>query len=80
MSISNVELKTNMEPALSAGVTKFRLRNMATKRAYDTLWERHRISIAMTASGESEGLRFSPHIYNSIDQIDRALAAVRALA
>jgi isopenicillin-N epimerase len=79
MSFSNVELKTNIEPALSGGVIKFRLRNVPTKRAYDTLWERHRISIAMTASGESEGLRFSPHIYNSIDQIDRALAAVRAL-
>jgi selenocysteine lyase/cysteine desulfurase len=79
MSFPNVELKTNMEPALSGGVIKFRLRNIPTKRAYDTLWERHRISIAMTASGESEGLRFSPHIYNSIDQIDRALAAVRAL-
>jgi selenocysteine lyase/cysteine desulfurase len=79
MSFSNVELKTNIEPALSGGVIKFRLRNVSTKRAYDTLWERHRISIAMTASGESEGLRFSPHIYNSIDQIDRALAAVRAL-
>ena len=44
------------------------------------LWERYRISIAMTASGDSEGLRFSPNIYNSTDQIDRAVAAVRALA
>jgi isopenicillin-N epimerase len=79
LNIPNVELKTNIEPALSGGVIKFRLRNVPTKRAYDTLWERHRISIAMTASGESEGLRFSPHIYNSIDQIDRALAAVRTL-
>ena len=79
MSFPNVELKTNIEPALSGGVVKFRLRNVPTKRAYDTLWERHRISIAMTASGESEGLRFSPHIYNSIDQIDRALAAVKSL-
>jgi len=79
MSLPNVELKTNIEPALSGGVIKFRLRNVPTKRAYDTLWERHRISIAMTASGDSEGLRFSPHIYNSIDQIDRALAAVRTL-
>ena len=52
---------------------------MPTKQAYDTLWERHRISMAMTPSGESEGLRFSPHIYNSIEQIDRALAAVRTL-
>ena len=77
--IPQVELKTNMESALSGGVIKFRLRNVPTKRAYDTLWERYRISIAMTASGDSEGLRFSPHIYNSIDQIDRAVAAVRAL-
>ena len=79
-SLANVELKTNMEPALSGGVVKFRLRNLPTKRAYDTLWERQRISIAMTASGESEGLRFSPHIYNSFDQIDRVVDAVRALA
>jgi selenocysteine lyase/cysteine desulfurase len=77
--IPQVELKTNMEPALSGGVIKFRLRNVPTRRAYDTLWERYRISIAMTASSDSEGLRFSPHIYNSIDQIDRAVAAVRAL-
>jgi selenocysteine lyase/cysteine desulfurase len=33
----------------------------------------------MTASGDSEGLRFSPHVYNSTEQIDRALAAVREL-
>jgi selenocysteine lyase/cysteine desulfurase len=51
-----------------------------TKRAYDTLWERHHIAIAMTPSGDSEGLRFSPHIYNSAAQIDRAIAAVRELA
>ena len=79
-SLSHVELKTNMEPGLSGGVVKFRLRNVPTRRAYDRLWERHRISIAMTASGGSEGLRFSPHIYNSFEQIDRAVAAVRELA
>ena len=78
--IGNVELKTNIEPALSAGVVKCRLRNLPTKQAYDTLWERHRISIAMTASGDSEGLRLSPHIYNSMDEIDSAVAAVRELA
>lgn len=78
-AIPNVELKTNMEPELSGGVVKFRLRNIPTKRAYDTLWERHRLAIAFTASGDSEGLRFSPHIYNSLEQIDRAVAAVKEL-
>jgi selenocysteine lyase/cysteine desulfurase len=78
--IPQVELKTNLEPALSGGVVKFRLRNIPTKRAYDTLWERHRVSIAMTPSGDSEGLRISAHIYNSMDQIDRVVAAVRTLS
>ena len=78
-ALPTVEVKTNLEPGLSGGVVKFKLRSVPTKRAYDTLWEKHRIAIAMTASGDSEGLRFSPHIYNSMEQIDRAVAAVKSL-
>lgn len=78
--IAAVELKTNLEPELSGGVVKFRLKNVPTKRAYDTLWEKHRLAIAMTPSGDSEGLRFSPQIYNSMEEVDRAVAAVKELA
>ena len=78
--IAAVELKTNLEPELSGGVVKFRLKFVPTQRAYDTLWEKHRLAIAMTPSGDSEGLRFSPHIYNSMDEIDRAVAAVKEIA
>jgi isopenicillin-N epimerase len=79
-TLQNVELKTNLEPELSGGVVKFRLKNVPTKQAYDALWKKHRLAIAMTAAGDSEGLRFSPHIYNSFDEIDRAVAAVRGLS
>jgi selenocysteine lyase/cysteine desulfurase len=78
-ALPNVQLKTNHEPELSAGVVKFLVKNAPVKRAYDTLWEKHRIATSMTASGDAEGLRFSPHIYNSFDEIDRAVAAVKAL-
>ena len=78
--IASVQLKTNLEPNLSGGVIKFRLKNTPTLQAYNTLWERHRLSIAMTASGDAEGLRISPQIYNSMEEIDRAVAAVRELA
>jgi selenocysteine lyase/cysteine desulfurase len=80
LKIPGLELKTNLEPELSAGVVKFRLSGLDTRRAYDTLWTRRRIAIAMTPSGDSEGLRFCPHIYNSIEELDRAVEAVRALA
>jgi selenocysteine lyase/cysteine desulfurase len=78
--IPGVQLRTNLEPELSGGVVKCKLVKVDTRRAYDTLWTKHRIAIAMTASGDAEGLRFCPHIYNSIDQLDRAAAAVRGLA
>ena len=60
--VPGVELKTSPEPALSAGVVKFRLAKTPTKQAYDALWTRHRLAIAMTPTGDAEGLRFSPHI------------------
>jgi selenocysteine lyase/cysteine desulfurase len=79
-ALANVELITNLEPELSGGVVKFRLKNIATAQAYDRLWKKHRLAIAMTPGGDSEGLRFSPHIYNTSEEIDCAVAAVRQLS
>jgi selenocysteine lyase/cysteine desulfurase len=78
--LAAVELKTNLEPQLSGGVVKFRLKNFPTKQAYDLLWQKHRLAIAMTPSGDAEGLRFSAQIYNSMEEIDRAVAAVKEIA
>ena len=78
--MGGVELKTPLEAGLSGGVVKFKLRRVGTKEAYDRLWTRHRVACASTPSGESEGIRFSPHIYNSPAQVDAAVAAVREMA
>jgi selenocysteine lyase/cysteine desulfurase len=78
--ITGVRLKTNLEPELSGGVVKADISRVPTKQAYDALWSEHRISIAMTPSGDSQGLRFSPHIYNSRQEIQRTVDAVKALA
>ena len=77
--IPGVVLRTNIEPELSAGVVKFNLQRLPVKEAYDRLYAKHRLAIALTASGESEGLRFSPHIYNAPEEIDQAVEAVRGL-
>ncbi len=74
--VGGVKLKTNLQPELSGGVVKAQIVKVPTKQAYDALWNGHRISIAMTPSGDSEGLRFSPHIYNSREEIAAAVAAV----
>jgi len=78
--IGGVKLKTNIEADLSGGVVKCDVNRVPTKDAYDTLWSKHRIAIAMTPSGDSQGLRFSPHIYNSRDDVAQAVAAIKSLA
>jgi selenocysteine lyase/cysteine desulfurase len=79
--VPGVELKTNLEASLSGGVVKFNLKKFAaTKPAYDQLWQRHKLAIAQTATGDAKGLRFSPHIYNTMEEMDRAVAAVREIA
>ena len=78
--IPGVELKTNLEPALSAGVVKFNLKKLALKTAYDSLYARHKLAIAKTDAGDAMGLRFSPHVYNTMEEMDRAVAAVREIA
>lgn len=78
--VPNLRLKTNMESQLSAGVVKFQLTNRETKAAYDQIWQRHRIAMAITPAGDSEGLRLSPHIYNVEDDLERAVKAVREIS
>ena len=78
--VPGLTMKTNLEPELSGGVIKCDLRSVPTKTAYDRLWERHKLALSITPYGDIQGLRFSPHIYNSIDDVDRAAAAVKETA
>ncbi len=78
--IPGVNLKTDLAAEVSGGVVKFALASPSIKQAYDLLWRQHRMSIAMTAAGDAAGLRWSPHIYNSPEELERAVAAVRSLA
>lgn len=77
--IPAVQMKSAMAPEMSGAVVKFSLRNRPTREAYDTLWQKHRIALAITAAGDAEGLRCSPHVYNSFEDIERLVAGVREL-
>jgi selenocysteine lyase/cysteine desulfurase len=79
-NIPNLRMKTNVEPELSGAVVKFQLSNLDTKEIYDKLWSRHRLALASTLSGDAEGVRISPHVYNSSAEMEKAAAAVREIA
>jgi selenocysteine lyase/cysteine desulfurase len=58
-------------------VVKFSTGESKVRKHYDTLWERNRLALAKTDTGEASGLRFSAHIYNTRDEIDRAVRAIK---
>ena len=74
-----VEMRTNMEPELSHGIVKITTGEANIKKQYDALWSRNRVAIASTAHGEQHGLRFSAHIYNTKDDVDAAVRALKAV-
>jgi isopenicillin-N epimerase len=74
-----VQIKTNMEPELSHGVVKFSTGEKNVKRDYDALWDHARLSLAKTDTGDASGLRFSAHIYNTKDELDGAVRAIRGV-
>lgn len=76
----SVVVKTPMEWNVSGGVVKFTVKGVNTDKLYDALYAKHRIALSHTSSGESEGIRYSPHIYNTMEEMDQAAEAVKKVS
>ena len=69
--IPGAKLRTSSQPELSAGVTVVGFEGVDMRKIYEALYSQHHIAIAPTG-----GLRFSPHIYNTLEEIERTIAAL----
>ena len=70
---------TPSDPATSAGVVVFAPPGLEPRPALQRLYEEHRIACA-TTGGATAGIRISPHLYNTLEEVDRlaeALAGMR---
>jgi selenocysteine lyase/cysteine desulfurase len=72
--IDGVTLYTNPDPTRMAAILVFKPANLDPRKLVSTLYEKDRIVVA--TSGRP-GIRMSPHIYNTMDEIDRAVAAIK---
>lgn len=77
--LPGVRFHTPAEPELSGGVVIFQLPGVDNHReAYGRLYEEHGIAGA-SAGGGFDGIRLCPHIYNTLEQVERAVDAVAAV-
>jgi isopenicillin-N epimerase len=75
--IDGVRLWTDPTPDRSASIVVFRPANLDPRKLGAALAERERIVCTVRAGQDRPGLRFSPHLYNTMDDIERTVGAIR---
>ena len=73
-AMRGAQMITPARAELRGGVCIVRFDGREARPLHEALYREHRIATAPTG-----GLRFSPHIYNTMQDVERALVAARAL-
>jgi selenocysteine lyase/cysteine desulfurase len=74
--IDGVHLWTHPDPTRSGAVVTFRPGNVDIPKLAAALYRNDRIGCATRTGSDRPGIRLSPHIYNTMAEVDRAVAAV----
>ena len=74
--IEGVEMWTHSDPARSGAVVTFRPGNLDIPKLSAALYKNDRIGCATRTGSDRPGIRFSPHIYNTMAEVERTVAAV----
>jgi selenocysteine lyase/cysteine desulfurase len=74
--IPGATIYTSSDPAMCAGITVYGVKGVTGPELQNQMWTRARLR----PRANGPGVRHSTHIFNSPQEIDKALAVVRALA
>jgi isopenicillin-N epimerase len=78
LALPGFKLVGNGEPELTHSVVKVKPPKN-TAELYERLYREHRVATSGTPRGPLEGIRFSPHIYNTVDEIGATVEALKKL-
>jgi isopenicillin-N epimerase len=74
--IDGVQIWTHPSPDRSRAVVSFKPGALDARNLAAALYQRDRLAGAIRGGEDRAGLRFSPHVYNSMEEVDRVVAAV----
>ena len=76
----NVRLHTSLEPGLACGIATVEIVGIDAVELAQQLWRQHRIIVVGIRHPEFQGIRVSPSVYTTIEEIDRFADALEAIA
>jgi len=75
-----MRLHTSLKPGFACGIATVQCEGIDTLALNEWLWSRHRIISVGIKHDEFEGLRVSPSVYTSLDELDRFCDAMEHAA
>jgi isopenicillin-N epimerase len=75
-----IRLHTNLDPAHSCGIGCVQISGVPTAQVVSRLWERWRIIATPIVHAEYEGLRVTPNVYTTLEEIDTFIDAMETMA
>ncbi|MHC4547671.1 MAG: aminotransferase class V-fold PLP-dependent enzyme [Planctomycetota bacterium] len=66
-----VRLHTSLKPGFACGIATVQIEGVDPVRLNQWLWEKHRILATAIKHPEFEGLRVSPSVYSTLEELDR---------
>jgi isopenicillin-N epimerase len=75
-TIDGVQMWTPLKPELTVAVVTFRPGSLDLRKLATALYEKDKIACATRGGADRGGLRFSPHFYNTMEEVDRTVAAI----
>jgi len=74
-----IRLHTSLDPAFSCGIATVQVEGIDTGALNEYLWRKHRIISVAIKHTQFEGLRVSPSIYTTLEELERFCDAIEAV-
>ncbi len=74
-----VRLHTSLRPEFSCALATVQIEGVDSAALQQHLWQKHRILVTPIKHDEFEGIRVTPHVYTTLEEIDRFAEAKEAV-
>ena len=74
-----IRLHTSLKPGLACGVATVEVLGVAPAALKEHLWKRHRIFVVAIEHPEFKGVRVTPSVYTTVEEVDCFRAAIEAV-
>jgi selenocysteine lyase/cysteine desulfurase len=80
LATGRFKLHTSQDPAQSCAIGTVQVVGVDTNKVVEQLWAKWRIIATPIVHAESEGLRFTPNVYTTLEEVDTFITAMEKIA